>query len=112
VAVRFDSKVRVDFLLHTNQAPGSLDVKQKADQISRVFVQGPSGNDAHISPLKDLQFEEDGVRASVVLSNVEFISWKSGQVNRDRETIKVSLERAKTESPRNPGPNVSVQKVP
>ena len=112
VGVRFDSKVRVDFMLHASQDPASLDVKQKADQISRVFAPSTAGDDAHLSPLKDLQLDEKAVRASVVLSDEEFVSWKSGQVNRDRETIKTSLDRAKAESLHNSALKESAQKEP
>jgi hypothetical protein len=95
VGVCFESKVRVDLLLQASDDPEAADVKEKAAQFSRAFAQETVGDDGRKPQLKNLNVEANGVRASIVLSNDEFVLWKSGQVSRDQASLDVARRRAK-----------------
>jgi len=95
VGVCFESKVRVDLLLDASDDPGAVDVKEKAAKFSRTFAQETVGDDGRMPQLKNLKVEANGVRASIVLSNDEFVLWKSGQVRRDQASLDGARRRAK-----------------
>lgn len=98
VGVRFDSKVRVDFVLHAPMEEGSVDLKIKAAQISRVFTMKEGGDNARSRKLKDVQVEENRLRASIVLSNDEFYLWKSGQIRLDSASLDLARGTLKAQT--------------
>jgi hypothetical protein len=98
VGVRFDSKVRVDFVLHAPMEEGSVDLKIKAAQISRVFTMKEGGDNARSRKLKDVQVEENRLRASIVLSNDEFYLWKAGQVRLDSASLDLARGTLKAQT--------------
>jgi len=99
VGIHVNSKVRVDLLMHLNKEGGTVDPNQKAAQFSRVFAQETVQDDDRMPQLKNVQVEENRVQASVVLSNDDFILWKSGQMRRDRSVIDRAEGKAKKEAP-------------
>ena len=95
VGVCFESKVRVDLLLQASDEPGAVDIKQKAAQFGRAFSQETVGDDGHMPPLRNLEIAGDGVRASIVMSNDEFIQWKTGQIRRDEASLDLARGKPK-----------------
>lgn len=85
IGVSVESKVRLDFFVHTTNAPEGLDVNQKAAQIIRVFSDEAAAGVERVTQLRNLRVEENRVRASVVLSNDDFIRWRGGQMRRNKE---------------------------
>jgi len=98
VAVRFESKVRVDLLMLVGPEHGTLDLNQKATQFSRAFSEEVARDHDHSPQVKDLRVEENRVQASVVLSKDDFSLWKTGQMSRDRALIDLAVERAKKQT--------------
>jgi hypothetical protein len=95
VGVCFDSKVRVDLLLNGSTQSGTVDIREKAAQFSRIFGQEWAGDNAHMPQLRGLKIEQNRVQASVVLSNDDFLQWKGGQVQRDQASLDLARGKAK-----------------
>jgi hypothetical protein len=100
VAVRSESKIRVDLLMLVGTEQKTADLNQKAAQFSRAFSQEMVRDD-HSPQLKDLKVEENRVRASIVLSKDDFYLWKTGQMSRDKALIDLAVERARKQTAQN-----------
>jgi hypothetical protein len=97
VSTSFDAKIRVDLLLQIKDEKRSVDLNQRAVQFSRAFAPDGSGDGSRPPEIKNLQVEQNEVRASIVLSNKEFVDWKNGQVRRNFDSLNVAHQEARPE---------------
>jgi hypothetical protein len=85
IGISVASKVRLDFFVHASDGAAEVDLDHKASQIIRVFGAETPGSDARVPQLRNLRVEENRVRASVVLTENEFVRWRGGEMKRSRE---------------------------
>jgi hypothetical protein len=92
VSTSFDTKIRVDILLQVKDENEKIDLNQRAAQFSRAFAHEGDGEANHLPDVKNLEVNQNGVKGSIVLSNSEFISWKSGQIRRNNDSFSIARE--------------------
>ena len=97
VSTSFDTKVRVDFLVKVQEEKGQAGLNERASQFSRAFAQGTADVDGRLPELKNLQVDQNGIKASVILSSKEFVAWKSNQMLRNHESLSVAREATKAD---------------
>jgi len=95
VSTSFDTRIRVDFQLQIKSENRKVDLNERAAQFSRAFAQEGDGEGSWQPVLKNLEFDQNGIKASILLSNKEFVSWKSNQVRRNTDSISIARERTK-----------------
>ena len=97
VSTSFDTKIRVDLQLQVKDGKRKADLNERASQFSRAFAQDGGGEDGHLPDLKSLEVNQNGIKASILLSNKEFVSWKSNQVRRNSDTLSIAREQTRQE---------------
>jgi len=95
VSTSFDTKIRVDFLVQVKENGKAIDLNERASQFSRAFAQGTAGEDGRLPEVKNLQVDQNGIKASIVLSNIEFVTWKRSQIRSNNDSLNMARQAAK-----------------